>query len=255
MIADQLGNMLTVQHNNLRIVCLVPSITETLYDLGLEDEVVGITKFCVHPRQWHQSKTRIGGTKQVKHDVIASLKPTLIITNKEENTKEDVEQLQALYPTYISDISNVSDAIRMIEDIGALTNTSNKATILAARINELAAQLNPSKYKRALYAIWYKPWMFAGADTFITQMLAVDGYTNSCTITRYPILSLEEIAAYKPEAILLSSEPFPFKEKHIAELQTILPNADIKLVDGELYSWYGSRIIKALESFTTNAVS
>ncbi len=230
-----------------RIISLVPSQTELLYDLGLEDEVVGITKFCIHPEHWFRNKPRIGGTKDVKFDRVEALSPTLIIANKEENIKEQVEALASIAPIHTTDISTLEDTYQMIQEIGKITNTSVKAEEIIGNIKEgfriLSEQLQSQTPKTCLYLIWKDPYMSIGGDTFIHDMMLHCKLQNVVTNeTRYPSISIEQIQSLAPEIILLSSEPYPFKEKHIAELQTHLPKTTILLVDGEMFSWYGSRL-------------
>lgn len=232
-----------------RIVSVVPSQTEFLYDLGLDEEVVGITKFCIHPEKWFRNKQRIGGTKDLKLDLIRDLKPDLIIANKEENTQSQIEELAAEFPLYMSDIFDLEDSFRMMKDVGALTGkqqrTNELITIIQDRFKSFTAQ--PSG-KKVLYLIWRGPFMAAGHNTFIHSMIERCGWKNVLTtdqhkdLSRYPELSAEEIIGLDPEVILLSSEPYPFKDKHIRELQEICSKAAIMLVDGELFSWYGSRL-------------
>ena len=225
-----------------RIISLVPSQTELLSDLGLEEEIVGITKFCVHPENWFRSKTKIGGTKNLNIEKIHELQPDLIFANKEENTKEQIEELQTLYPVYISDIHTVEDAFDMMIEIGELTLKKEQALQIIDHIEAERQIVYEKKNRRALYLIWREPFMAAGSDTFIHAMMEEAGLINCLTATRYPSLTKEGIRLLSPELILLSSEPYPFKEKHILELQEILPFSQIILVDGELFSWYGSRM-------------
>lgn len=245
---DMTGYNLTVPETPQRIVSLVPSQTELLYSLGLEEEVVGITKFCVHPESWFRNKRRVGGTKTVHMDIVAELQPDLILANKEENTKTDIEQLRTLYPVWTSDIQNVPQALEMIRQVGLLTGKTENATALAdevqAGFNQLAASSRPL---RVAYFIWRNPWMCAGGDTFISDLITRMGWHNVLAdVLRYPEVSMEQLKELQPEVLLLSSEPYPFKEKHIAELQEILPHSRIMLVDGEMFSWYGSRMLDAL---------
>lgn len=229
-----------------RIVSLVPSQTELLYDLGLEAETVGITKFCVHPEAWFRSKARVGGTKSVHKDRIEALQPDLIIANKEENVKEQIEALKDIAPVWVSDIHTLGDALAMIEAIGDLTGRQEKAKDITARIEKDFSNLAATVPQSALYLIWRKPWMSVGRDTFIHDMLQRIGLENVCAAReRYPELNAADITAKNPGLILLSSEPYPFKEKHMGELQQLVPDANIQLVDGEMFSWYGSRLLQA----------
>lgn len=241
---DQLGNELVVQFPPMRIISLVPSQTELLADLGLQNEVVGITKFCIHPPGW-QSKKKIGGTKNFNFEVIEQLKPDLIIGNKEENYRTGIETLQQKYPVWMSDITTLSDAVAMIKALGALTDRSQAAEDIANRIEKGFASVRQFEFQRVLYLIWKKPWMAAGPNTFIHHMLSAIGLKNVVTGPRYPEVQDSEFEKLDPEIILLSSEPYPFKESHIDELSKLCPNAKILLVDGEMFSWYGSRLLKA----------
>ncbi|PIB34150.1 cobalamin-binding protein [Reichenbachiella sp. 5M10] len=239
---DQLDRLVIVPELPQRIVSLVPSLTELLYDLGMGDRVVGLTKFCVHPDAWWRSKTRVGGTKQLKHAVIASLAPDLILANKEENIREDVEALMPHYPVWVSDVHDLSEALEMIRSVGELTESQSRARALADEIEASFEALTQTKPQRVLYLIWQEPWMSAGRGTFIDDMLQRSGYVNAVTATRYPVMTDEEIVALRPEIVMLSSEPFPFQEKHLERMQALLPNSRVLLVDGEMYSWYGSRL-------------
>lgn len=248
-ITDQIGRDLVVPVFPQRIVSLVPSQTELLYDLGLSDEVVGQTLFCIHPTHMHQAKPIIGGTKNVKIDRVDALQPDLIIANKEENDKAQIEALMEKYPVWVSDIKNLDDALDMIEKVGELVNKTNAANTIVSKVKNAFHQLgdvnnNLVKGKKVLYLIWRKPWMCAGNDTFINEMISSMGLINVSTekLGRYPELSNQEITALNPDFIFLSSEPYPFKEKHVDELQQICLQSKIVLVDGELFSWYGSRL-------------
>ncbi len=252
IFTDQTNTTVEIPSVPLRIVSLVPSQTELLHYLKLEKEVVGITKFCVHPREWFKTKTRVGGTKQYHFDRIDALKPNLIIANKEENDKEQILELAKKYPVWVSDVKNLDDACQMIQSIGAITNTSNQANELAEKIqrefSELKLKVTNHPPLRVLYLIWQKPYMTVGGDTFINDMIEHAGWTNCyADQTRYPMVTEEEIKKLRPDLILLSSEPFPFKEKHIKQINILCPSAVIRLVDGEFFSWYGSRLLHASE--------
>ena len=248
---DQLGQLIEFNFLPQRIISLVPSQTELLFDLGVGDRVVGITKFCVHPAEWHQSKKRVGGTKNFSIEVIDQLNPDLIIGNKEENEEAGIKKLSEKYPVWMSDITHWQSAMEMITQVGDLVNESAKATALIEEIQNRFSGLRQFIPKRTLYFIWKEPWMAAGKNTFIDTMLSKIGLMNCVAEERYPNLSMEEIKKLAPELILLSSEPFPFKEKHIQELQQVLPTTRIILVDGEMFSWYGSRLLKAPDYFSS----
>ena len=246
-VTDMMGREILIPQQPRRIVSLVPSQTELLYDLELEEHVAGITKFCVHPESWFRTKPRVGGTKQVHTDKVAALQPDLIIANKEENVKEQIEALGNIAPVWVSDIHTLPDALRMIREVGRVCDRAEKAAVIAGEIEAGFKKLHHSSIKKITYGIWRKPWMWAGADTFISDILQRMGWENALSgITRYPEISLEALAAYQPELVLLSSEPYPFKEQHIAEIKAVLPAADVLLVDGEMFSWYGSRLLYAV---------
>ncbi|MDX1942716.1 MAG: helical backbone metal receptor [Saprospiraceae bacterium] len=244
---DQMRRRVSLEFPPQRVVSLVPSQTELLYDLGLDKEVIGITKFCIHPNEWFRSKTRVGGTKQVKLDIIEKLQPDLIIGNKEENEREQIEALAAKYPVWMSDIKSLDDAVNMIEAIGELVDKAENAKKLSERINVAFGAFQkeyPAPTLPAAYFIWRKPYMVAASDTFVDEMLRIAGFVNVfAERKRYPHIPLEELAKTAPQVILLSSEPYPFKKKHFDEFKRVCPNAVIKLVDGELFSWYGSRLL------------
>jgi ABC-type Fe3+-hydroxamate transport system substrate-binding protein len=246
---DQLGRSVEFNFPPQRIISLVPSQTELLFDLGLGDRVIGITKFCVHPIEWFKSKTKIGGTKKFDFEIIHSLRPDLIIGNKEENYEEGINQLAVHCPVWMSDITNWSSAMEMIKSIGDLVDENEKVNLLVDEIEINFEKIKPTFPRRSLYLIWKNPWMAAGKETFIDTMLAKIGLVNCTEQERYPELSLDEIKKLSPEIILLSSEPFPFKQKHMEELREVLLKTKIILVDGEMFSWYGSRLLKASDYF------
>lgn len=243
-LKDQMGRDIALGAKPKRIVSLVPSQTQLLADLGLDKEVVGITKFCVHPRGWRRNKTVIGGTKDPKIDLIKSLNPDFIITNKEENNRKDIEQLIAVCPVYVSDVKTLDDNLSMIEDLGEICDTKKAASKLISDIKTAFTTLSPSPNNRprVLYFIWKNPWMVAGNDTFIHQMLNACGMENVIDQGRYPEIDEATIKALDPDYVFLSSEPFPFKAKHLQELHRLAPNAVIQLVNGEYFSWYGSMV-------------
>jgi len=247
---DQLGNEVSYQYPPKRIISLVPSQTELLADLGLEHQVVGITKFCVHPSQWRRTKTIIGGTKDFQFDIIDALKPDLIIGNKEENYIDGIARLKQRYPVWLSDIVTLHDAYSMITSLGAITDTVTQANLIAYDIEERMRTVEKESAQSVLYLIWRKPWMAAGSGTFIDSILNLLNLRNAmANIPRYPELSTEQIALLKPDLIFLSSEPYPFREKHIDELGQMNESTKVILVDGEMFSWYGSRLLKAAEYF------
>lgn len=239
--------------NPARIISLVPSQTELLHDLGLGDRVCGITKFCVHPETWFRSKTRVGGTKNVHMDAVQKLRPDLILANKEENTEQDIDALSKEYPLWVSDIKTLADALSMIHEIGMFTQTRDRADALCREISAGFHTLSTAGFerKRALYLIWKNPFMAAGRDTFINHMLDFAGFDNAIADprSRYPELTTDDIHELAPAVILLSSEPFPFRGRHVTEVRQLFPEAIVHEADGELFSWYGSRLLRSPRYF------
>ena len=209
----------------------------------------GITKFCIHPAEWFYSKTRVGGTKKLHINIIHELQPDLVIANKEENIKEQIEELAVHYPVWVSDVNDLKSAYEMIEQVGSLTSRKEQADLIIEKIKKNFSQIqNPDKKPRTAYLIWNDPYMAAGGDTFIHCMMEAAGFENVfARHARYPEITIEQLKAKNLELLLLSSEPFPFKQKHIDEIRPVLDksgllNSKIMLVDGEMFSWYGSRL-------------
>lgn len=250
LYTDQLSRSIEISAQPKRIISVVPSQTELLYDLGLSEEVIGITKFCVHPQEWFKTKTRIGGTKKINIQKIKELKPDLIFANKEENKKEEIEELEKEFPVWISDVHDLSSANAMINDLGKIVGKENESIELIKNINLQFGKLSTEAKLRTAYLIWKDPYLTVGNDTFIHQMLLHAGFENIFSDkTRYPEIELGELIEKNCEFLLLSSEPYPFKQKHIDELQKLLPATKILLADGEFFSWYGSRMLKAPSYF------
>ena len=234
-----------------RIVSLVPSQTELLYDLGLENEVVGITLFCVHPKSWFEKKQRVGGTKNINLETIHNLKPDFILANKEENLKDQIEELATFYPVFVTEISDYASALQLIIEVGNIVEKKERAKQLQHNIEQEFQQLETFEQVSACYLIWNEPKMTVGADTFIHQMLLKAGFQNCfADATRYPEVTNKMIAERQPDYILLSSEPFPFKERHKSKIQQEFPNSQVLIVNGELFSWYGSRMLLAPNYFS-----
>lgn len=253
MIRDQLKRELNIKAVPKRIISLVPSQTELLVALGLEENIVGITKFCVHPDHLRKSKTVVGGTKKVHFDKIRDLNADIILCNKEENTLEMVLELEKIAPVHVSEIIDFEDVLNLIEIYGKLFDRTQKANQLIKKLLNKKREFEneiPMIPKKVAYFIWREPWMVAGRDTFINSLLKLNGWKNVFENKpgRYPEIDLKELKNLKPDLILLSSEPYPFKEKHIEEIRQIC-NAPIELVDGEYFSWYGARLIPAFEYF------
>jgi len=253
--ADHLGREVKHPVRPQRIVSLVPSITELIWDLGLQDEIVGITRFCVNPREMFKSKERVGGTKEIKMERLHRLKPDLIVANKEENTKEMVTELEKDYPVFVTEVSDFKSALKMIDDVADVCGKKEGGQRMSCELNKqyrafLEEQKRPEKRPKVAYMIWKKPWMTVGGDTFVSEMLEIAGMENIFKKRdRYPMVTLEEIQSVSPDFVLLSSEPYPFKEKHLDEVGSAVADAKIELVDGELFSWYGSRLLRSFDYF------
>lgn len=245
------GFILKPEHQEIpehpkRIISLVPSQTELLAYLGLNEEVVGITRFCIFPESWHKHKTRVGGTKKLHLAKIRELQPDLVIANKEENTKEEIEELAGEFPVFVSDVLDLEQAYAMIMDIGELTGKGVEAEALVSELKVRFEVLHSRKFRkmRTAYFIWKNPWMAVGKQVFIDEMMKSAGFENVFDAERYPVFELEELKRMNPELLLLSSEPYPFKEKHIPEVQVAFPDCRIELVNGEIFSWYGNHLLR-----------
>lgn len=225
-----------------RIISTVPSQTELLSYFGFEQEVIGITLFCVHPQKWFKTKTRVGGTKKLNLQKIIDLKPDFILANKEENVKEQIEELAEHFPVYVTDVCHLQDAYNMMEEVGEILKVEEKASQLIKLIQTKFQTISKS-HQRVGYFIWKNPYMTIGADTFISDVLLKAGFVNIFqNQNRYPEVTISEVAKQEPDLLFLSSEPYPFKENDVEELKDQL-HCPIRLVDGELFSWYGSRLL------------
>jgi ABC-type Fe3+-hydroxamate transport system substrate-binding protein len=243
---DQMNRSVEIPSTPKRIVSIVPSQTELLFDLGLDEEIIGITKFCIHPADQFKQKLKIGGTKTLNIKIIKELKPDLIIGNKEENERSQIEELMQSFPVWMSDIANLTGAIDMINKVGELVGKKPEAAELVKSINSGFSQLNIKSHGfKVAYLIWRKPYIIAGNGTFIDDMLKRCGLNNAFNLDRYPEVFPAQIVEANPDVVFLSSEPYPFKDRHIAEFKALVPQANVQLVDGELFSWYGSRLLQA----------
>lgn len=251
IIRDQIGREFALDQPPKRIISLVPSQTELVSDLGMESSLVGVTRFCVHPEHLRKEKERVGGTKRVSFKKIKDLRPDLILCNKEENTKEMVAELEMIAPVHVSDVSTIEDSLELISQYGVLFGKELEASdlikIIQQKISKLQLQLENVAEKTVLYFIWKEPYMVAGRNTFIDSILSLNKLRNISPKPRYPEIAMEEIEKLSPDLILLSSEPFPFKNEHKKEFSTL--NANVEIVDGEFFSWYGSRLLKAMDYF------
>jgi len=243
---DARGVTIRLDHAPQRIVSLVPSQTELLAYLDLEEQVVGVTRFCERPEHWRSEKTIVGGTKEVDVDVVQELQPDLILANHEENTAEDVAALEDLAATFVTEVRTVEDALQMIRTVGTLTETSDQTSTLVGQIISRFDNLPEFAPLQAVYFIWRDPYMTVGGDTFIHDIMRWGGFENVYgTETRYPEVALDELDDDAIDVVLCSTEPFPFhqKDSFTADIEDALPNTQIEIVDGQPFSWYGPRLL------------
>lgn len=254
---DQIGRIITFRDTPKRIISLVPSQTELLYDLGLEESIVGLTKFCVHPIHLKSLKTIVGGTKQINIDKLKALNPDIILCNKEENTKAIVEACELICATHVSDVYTITDCLELINQYGDIFNKTQEASSIARKLKtnlkDFQDYITDKPVLNVAYFIWRNPWMVAANNTFINYMLELNKFENIYkNKARYPEVSIDELEQYESlDLVLLSSEPYPFTAKHIQEITLKSSSVKSILVDGEYFSWYGSRLIQAFAYFKT----
>ncbi|OSY87283.1 iron ABC transporter [Tenacibaculum holothuriorum] len=252
---DQINRVFELHKTPKRIISLVPSQTELLVDLGLEEQLVGITKFCVHPIHLRKTKTIVGGTKNIKIDTIKELQPDIILCNKEENTKEIVDACEQIAPVHVADIYTLNDAKELISQYGELFSRRTEASKinikLDFKLNDFKNFIKDKEEKKVAYFIWRKPWMVAANNTFINHILELNKFKNIyANKERYPEVELKKISLEgDPDLVFLSSEPYPFKDEHAFEIDRHSHHAKTVYVDGELFSWYGSRLLKSFDYF------
>jgi ABC-type Fe3+-hydroxamate transport system substrate-binding protein len=254
-LVDQIGIEHIFKSSPTRIISLVPSQTELLFDLGQESKIVGITKFCVHPFHFKSTKKIIGGTKKVHFEKIRLLQPDVIIANKEENTKAIVEELSKICPVWVTDIVTVEDNLQMIIDFGKLLDCRTEAQKWIDKIEfayrDFQQFIKDKPIKKVAYFIWANPYMVAGNDTFINEMLKLNNFQNIYQDKgRYPEIEIKKMRLEgDPDCVFLSSEPFPFTDEHAFEIGRFTHHAKTVFVDGEMFSWYGTRLLKAFGYF------
>lgn len=235
-----------------RIISLVPSLTELLVDFGLKDKLLGRTRFCVHPEKEVKEIEIVGGTKSPNLEKIIELEPDFILANKEENRKEDIEVLRTYTKVYVSEIGSIEDALLEFTSLGNELGVEDKAQHINSEISDLLSKIPTEPELSVAYMIWKDPWMTVGNDTYIHSVLKHYDLKNVYgDQTRYPKTSFKELASKNPDLILLSSEPYPFKEKHIVEIKEACPGSKIQLIGGEWFSWYGSRMVDALQKLNS----
>ncbi len=248
-VRDAAGTMHEPAGADARIVCLVPSITELICDLGLAAQLVGRTGFCIHPWGTVRAIPKLGGTKDVKLDRIRALAPTHAIVNVDENRRETFEALAEFVPhVIVTHPLAPRDNLALYRLLGAIFGREHEASRLCQALGlalaELEARAREWAPERVLYLIWRDPWMTVSPDTYIARTLALVGWRTlpSTTADRYPEVDLGAYAG-QVDRVLLSSEPYHFGERHIGEVAAAVPGAAVSLIDGEMTSWYGSRAI------------
>ncbi|MFJ7729045.1 ABC transporter substrate-binding protein [Neobacillus sp. NPDC097160] len=247
-LTDHIGRQVSISTAPKRIISICPAITETLFALGLKDEIVGRTKYCIFPKEMVEKVPIVGGTKEVIVDKIRDLQPDLILAEKEENTEEIVLALEKIAPVFVLEVQKIDDSYRLIETLGLLTNREEAANRLITSCKTSFPDRSCKQHLNAAYVIWRKPYMVVGGTTYINDVLHTIGFQNPFEKgdARYPSVTKEELADANLDVLLLASEPFPYQEKHIAEFQSFLPNTKIILVDGEMF-WYGAKMLVAGE--------
>jgi len=256
---DDLQRVISLPAYPRRLVSLVPSITETLFALGVGERVVGVTDYCTHPPEEVARVTKVGGTKDPHLEAILQLAPDLVILNDEENRREDFTWLaERGLPLYVTAPRKVADGIAMIDKLGALLGCQPQsgplAQTLRSRYDRLATEVAGQPRLRVFCPIWRKPWMSFNRDTYIDDMLWCGGGENvlRARTDRYFTLTLEEVETLSPQVVLLPSEPYPFATKHIVHLTPLRDTpagraGHFYCVDGRALCWYGPRIADGLE--------
>jgi ABC-type Fe3+-hydroxamate transport system substrate-binding protein len=238
IVFDHLNHEISIRYPLKKVVSLVPSITELLFDLDWIP--VGRTKFCIHPKEKVTDLRIVGGTKNFRFKIIDEINPDLIIANKEENYPEGIDRLKENYQVWISDVVSIEDSINLIKDISILIDNEEKGNEVIATIKSVLNKVENTRKEKVLYLIWKDPFIAVGSDTYINSFLEHIGYKNIIQKSRYPEVSLESLKSLEPDVVLLSSEPYPFSEKHLLLIRNVFKNSYVKLVNGEFYSWYGS---------------
>lgn len=249
-VIDHLGRSVEFSYPPKRIISIAPGLTDTFYSLNLTNEIIGRTRYCLHPKDKVQQSTRVGGTKDINLDKIRSLNPDIIFAEKEENTREIVEQLEKEFPVYVAVVQSVENTYKMIADLGELTNRSFEAEHLLATIQTGFQNFPIYQHKKVAYVIWRKPYMVAGKNTYIDSLLQTMGFENAFSHYegRYPSVTEEDLKNAELDYLFLATEPFPFQEKHLSEFSQFLPEVKPIILDGEMF-WYGPRMVDAASYF------
>ncbi len=246
---DQMGNTIVLPEYPKRIISLVPSLTELLFDLGLDEEIIGVTDFCISPENKVKNRVKIGGPKHFDFQIIDTLKPDLMIGNMEENYQAGILRLQKKYPVWMSDITTLMDMLEAISGIGAVTGRMDEADRINREISGRMDRLPRFKPLKAAYLIWKDPLMAAGGNTFINEMMKRCGFINIFSnLNRYPVIQINELS--DAEIIVLSSEPYPFSTSDREYFMQEFPRIDVVIVDATMFSWYGSHILYSADYFT-----
>jgi ABC-type Fe3+-hydroxamate transport system substrate-binding protein len=236
----------------MRLVSLCPSITESLVAFGLLDELVGVTRYCIHPKEAVRALRKVGGTKNPDLAAIAELAPDLVFLNAEENRAEDLVALALSHRVDVSYPTRVREVPDLLRRFGALTGRLREAEDWARKIEEALARLESAPGRRFTYAylIWKDPWMAAADGTYVSDLVSLAGGTNvfANASVPYPQATEEELVSSKPDVVLLPDEPFPFREPHAAFFRSRLPGAEVRLVAGDDFCWHGVRTLRGLEA-------
>ena len=258
---DSLGRELRLTGAPRRIVSLVPSITETLFSLGLGASIAGVTDYCVHPAEGVREKPKLGGTKNPRLDELLALSPDLVIANREENRRRDVERLEAAgVAVFVTDARDVEAAIRELEVFGELTERAREARSIAEGVRDalrVARESRPDPAPRVVSLVWRRPWMAVGGDSFAHALVSECGGLNPFEESerRYPRVDEGDLEAAAPDVILLPTEPYAFGEAERQELLALdcpaARSGRIHVIEGELLTWYGPRMARALETLSS----
>ncbi|WP_413513290.1 ABC transporter substrate-binding protein [Myroides odoratus] len=256
VLKDQLGCEHTFEQTPKRIVSLVPSQTETLFDLGLEDEIVGITQACIYPYHLRATKTVVGDLTKVDVEQIKLLQPDIIIVNKEETSTAIIESIQAICPVWVTDVKTLDENIKMIEAFGILFNKRTEARKWIDKIyfgqKDLMDFVSSKPGYKAAYFVGKDPFLVAGDSTFIHELLTLNKFENvyASRAEKYPEVEVRKIRIQgDPELVFLSSVPYPFEEEDAFEIGRFTHHGKTIFVDGEMFSWFGTHVCKAFAYF------
>lgn len=243
-MTDHVGRTIEIAISPKRIISLCPAITTTLFSIGLDKEIIGRTRYCLFPENKVEQLEVVGGTKDINLEKIRTLNPDLIIAEKEENTEEIVLQLEKEFPVYVFEVQSIEDNDRMIQDLGQLTNKETASARLREQILQALGSLPNLQGKKVAYMIWQNPFMVVGDDTYINALLGAMNLVNPFTAVegRYPVVTLEDLQQMDLDYLLLATEPFRFKERHVEKMASLLTTVQVSLIDGEMF-WYGVNMI------------